>query len=225
MILVNTFLDIKNSIWESINQLNLRIMGNNEFREDNNGIIYLSVVSYGLSGQEWIDFFDQEKVEISDLFKYSLNPEIFNYRIYLNPRFKKTKGIIYEIALLRPDLLFQRWQDRTTLNIQRKSYRFLDSRPNVIQNAEVFCLLSEKFSSKDFKKMGIKKIFGLTKSLSEIIEGTGDSPAQLFIMDFNRKQKRLDQDNDNFPFTHYKKGELFAFIVSETELSSLEPVF
>ena len=200
-------------------------MENSEYREDN-GIIYLSVTSYCLNGQEWIEFLDQEKVEISDGFKYSLNPEIFNYRIKdVSSKFKMTKGIIYEIALLRPDLLSQRWQDRHTLNIRRRASRFLCSKPNIIQNAEVFCLLSEKFSANDFKKMGIKKIFGLTKSLDEIISGTGDFPAQLFIMDFNRKQKRLIQDNDNYRLLTYKKGEVFAFIVSETELSSLEPTF
>jgi|GEM_PF-3687156 len=195
---------------------------NNSWYEDN-GIIRLSVISDGQSGRGWIDLLNIRGINVSERFKYSLNPEAFDYRVDCSEKFRATKGTVYEIALLRIEQFFPDWRNRTTINIRRKATKILEEGSDIVGNAEIFCLLSEEFSADKWKKTGIKRIFGLTKSLKEIYKDTGDFPAQLFLMGFKHRQIFLDQDNDTLNLITYQKGDVFAFIVSETNLSILEP--
>ncbi|MFZ4648436.1 MAG: hypothetical protein ACOYMB_02230 [Patescibacteria group bacterium] len=190
---------------------------------ENDGIINLSVTSYGLMEKGWINLFDQKGIIVSDRFKYNFDQEVFDFSMDCGQKFKPTKGVIYEIAIVKAENMFSDWRDRTTTKIRRKARQLLHPGADVIKNVEAFCLLSEEFSIEEFKKMGVKRLFGLNKSLEEINNGTGDFPPQLFILDFIRKNKILNQDNDILKLVTHKKGDCFAFIVSETNLSSLEP--
>src|SRR3989344_746561 len=108
------------------------------WREEN-GVIYLSVTSNGMSGEQWIEHLEKLGFGLSDYTKSVLR----------SLDFKPTKGVTYEIAILK-DMLFGD-NDRITSNI-----RDLATRRKLIKpNAEVACLIRENFSDEDIEAMGL----------------------------------------------------------------------
>lgn len=187
---------------------------------EKDGIIYLSVTSRGLTGQEWLDSFSKLEIETNKGFTYHLNPENFDYRLNCSEKFKATSGVVYNVVIVRAENISSVKRGRTTLKTRRVVARMAGPALDVVENAEVFCLLAEKFSAKEFRKMGLNHIVGINKSIVEIYDGTGDYPAQLFRMLFNRSKKRLDVDNDNLTRLTYGKGVGFVFISPEADSSS-----
>jgi len=121
-----------------------------KWREEN-GIIYFSVTSDGATGEEWITRLESKYFGVSDYAKSILRSKDF----------KSTRGITTEIAVI-PGLLFED-NDRTTKNIRAyaKKRQLLDP------NAEVACLIREKFSDKEIKVMGLWWIAVMHKPIKD----------------------------------------------------------
>ena len=103
------------------------------------GVIYFSVISDGTTGEGWITRIEKNSSRVSDYAKSLL----------LSKDFQPTTGITTEIAVLK-GLLFQD-SERTTQNIRTEADKRRLSKPN----AEVACLIREKFSDKELEAMGL----------------------------------------------------------------------
>jgi hypothetical protein len=109
---------------------------------EKNGVIYFSVTSDGTTGSddgttgsEWIKRF----ADIGDYAKSVLR----------SPDFKPTNGVTTEIAVLK-GMLFEN-DDRTTKNIRAEAKKRGFTKPN----AEVACLIREKFTDEELEAMGL----------------------------------------------------------------------
>lgn len=110
-----------------------------KWREDENGIIRLRVVSDGTTGKGWIKYFEENDYNIGDYAK----------SILLSPDFKPTNGVVYEIAIMIGSLFSA--EDRTTKKIRAEASRRQFTKPH----AEVACLIRKNFSDDDIKAMGL----------------------------------------------------------------------
>ena len=106
---------------------------------DQDGVIYFSVVSDGTTGEDWIKRLEVKGVRLSDYAKSVLR----------SPDFKPTSGMIYAIAVLK-GMLFND-DDRATIKIRAEAQRRNLSTPN----AEIACLIREKFTDEEIEAMGL----------------------------------------------------------------------
>lgn len=106
---------------------------------EQDGVIYLTVTSDGTTGPELIKRLKDKGFHISDYAKSIVN----------SPDFKPTTDMITEIAILK-GMLFSD-SDRTTKKIRAEAGKRNFTAPN----AEVACLIREKFTDKDIKAMGL----------------------------------------------------------------------
>ena len=108
------------------------------WRKQEDGIICFTVISDGTTGPEWIDRLEKKGFQISKWAKDVLR----------SAEFKSTKGITTEVAVL-PGNMFNDG-DRTTKKIRAEAKRCNLTVPN----AEVSCLIREKFSDEELMAMG-----------------------------------------------------------------------
>lgn len=106
---------------------------------EQNGVICFSVTSDGTTGGGWIKRLEDNGFRVGEYAKRAL----------CSPDFKPTSGITTEIAVLR-GMLFED-NDRTTEKIRAKA----DQRKFTKPNAEVACLIREKFTDKEIEAMGL----------------------------------------------------------------------
>ncbi|MBI2473184.1 hypothetical protein HYV70_01360 [Candidatus Uhrbacteria bacterium] len=100
------------------------------------GVIYLTVVSDGTSG-EACTCLEQNNVRLSADTKSVLHS---------SGDFKHTNGILYEIAILKGDRF---------LGMTRDFYRKAGEMEFTIPNAEVVCLIRKNFTDKEIAHMGL----------------------------------------------------------------------
>lgn len=106
---------------------------------EQDGVIRLSVTSDGATGPEWIGRLEKKGFRIGDCAK----------SVLLSPDFKPTSGVTTEIAVLKGTLFED--ENRITKLIRSEALRRSLTKPN----AEVACLIREKFSDEEIEAMGL----------------------------------------------------------------------
>ena len=106
---------------------------------EQDGVIYFSVTSDGTTGEAWIKRLEDKGFRIGDYAKSLLR----------SPNFKPTKGVTYEIAILK-GMIFED-NGRITKKIRSEA----DKRKLTKPNAEVACLIRENFSDEEIEAMGL----------------------------------------------------------------------
>jgi hypothetical protein len=110
------------------------------WREEN-GVIYFSVTSDGATGSDWIKRLAEKGFSVTD----------YAQSILRSPDFTTAKaGTVTEVAVLKGEF-FSNEEDCTTSNIRAEA----DKRGWLKPNAEVACLIREKFSNQEIKAMGL----------------------------------------------------------------------
>ncbi len=102
-------------------------------------VIYFSVESNGKTGEEWIKRLEDKSFRVADYAK----------QVLLSQDFKPTSGVKTEIAVLK-GVLFEE-ENRKTMEIRAEA----DRRKLKTPNAEVACLIREKFTDKEIEAMGL----------------------------------------------------------------------
>src|SRR3989344_5050619 len=133
------------------------------WREED-GVIYLPpLVSDGTTGPLWIPRLEKQGFRIEDYAKQVLR----------SPDFKPTNGVTTEIAVLK-GVLFED-NDRSTKKIRAEA----DKRKLEKPNAELACLIREKFTNKDIEAMGLWYIVAMHEPIN-------DSDGNPFLLHANR---------------------------------------
>ena len=127
------------------------------------GVIYFSVTSYGTTGEDWIKRLKGNGFDV----------EYYAEHVLCSPDFKPTNGVTTEVAVLR-GLLFED-NDRITLKIRAEADKRELSKPN----AELACLIREKFTDREIEAMGPWRVI----VMHEPINDAGDGPS---LLDANR---------------------------------------
>jgi len=118
-----------------------RFQDGQQWREEN-GVIYLEVVSDGTTGPWWIECLGGKGSQLTDDAKSVLR----------SSDFKPTNGVTSRIAVLKGTLFTD--SDRITSKIRAEA----GVRNMKTPNAEVTCLIREKFSDEDLEAMGLWRI-------------------------------------------------------------------
>lgn len=113
---------------------------------DENGVIYFKVTSDGTTGAEWIEYFNEKGIKLSDCAK----------ELLLSKDFQVTDNKEYNIAVLRSDCI-------NSHNDVKKINSEASKRNLLAVNPEVACLIREMFSDYEMKKMNIDSIISFHK--------------------------------------------------------------
>lgn len=184
--------------------------------KEDNGIIYLSLISYGRSSQKWLEYFARNNTTLDNYFKDHLYPRTLDHRLCGQERFIPTLGIKYEIALVKGGISVASSRDRTTRKIREKNPLL-----SVSKNLEVLCLLSENLLGEDFMAMGLKRIFSFDTDLAELEPQEHQVKPFIHELNYYRKRKRLYGTYDHPDSRTYKKNDGFLFVLSKEELPDL----
>jgi len=109
------------------------------YEED--GVIYFSVTSDGKTGQEWLKHFEKKNY-LNDYNMRSTQNLFFS-------KIKPTKGVTYELAVLRGKLFSDR--GRTNYEIGAKA----NNRKLTTPSMEIACLVRDKFTYGELEAMGL----------------------------------------------------------------------
>ena len=120
------------------------------WREED-GVIYFSVTSDGTTGEDWITRLESKGFRVGDYAKQVLR----------SPDFKPTNGVTTEVAVLK-GMLFED-NDRITKKIRAEAYKRKLSKPN----AELACLIREKFTDKEIEAMGLWYIVAMHEPIND----------------------------------------------------------
>ena len=118
------------------------------WREED-GVIYFSVTSDGMTGEDWIKRLSGNGFRIGDYAKQVLR----------SPSFKPTSGVTTEVAVLK-GMLFED-NNRITKKIRAEADKRKLSKPN----AELACLIREKF--KEIESMGLIWIVAMHEPIND----------------------------------------------------------
>lgn len=162
------------------------------WREEN-GVILFPLTSDGTTGPEWIKRLEQKGFRLSQDTKRMLD----------SPDFKPTNGVTSEIAVLK-GMLFQD-SDRITEKIRAEGKRRHHSDPN----AEIACLIREKFSDEELEAMGLWWITAMHKPIAD----SGGGP-DLLSAGRDGGGHWLDTCYGR-PGNWWDRGSGFAFVVSQ----------
>ncbi len=119
------------------------------WREED-GVIYFSVESDGTTGENWIGRLESKSFRVPN----------YARQVLRSPRFKPTSGVTTKVAVL-PGCLFED-NDRITMQIRAEGALRKLAEPN----AEIACLIREKFSDVEIKAMGLIWIAIMHKPIS-----------------------------------------------------------
>lgn len=163
------------------------------WREED-GVIYFSVTSDGTTGEDWI-----KRLEGNGF------PVVFGSakHVLCSPDFKPTSGVTTEVAVLK-GMLFED-NDRITKKIRAEA----DKRKLIKPNAELACLIREKFTDKEIEAMGLWYIV----AMHEPINDSGGDP-RLLRADRDDGGRWLSACSDG-PGDRWGRGSGFAFAVSQ----------
>ena len=161
------------------------------WREED-GVIYFSVTSDGTTGKDWITRLESKGFRVGDYAKQVLR----------SPDFKPTSGVTTEVAVLK-GMLFED-NDRITKKIRAEADKRKLSKPN----AELACLIREKFTDKEIEAMGLWYIVAMHEPIN-------DSDGDPFLLNANRYDVgRWLSACDYRPDYRWFRGLGFAFAVS-----------
>jgi len=159
---------------------------------EQDGVIYFSVTSDGTTGEQWITRLENKGFSVHDHAKSILR----------SPNFKTTSSITYEMAVFKG-----MFEDRITKNIHFKA----KNRRFSVPNAEVACLIREKFSDKELEAMGLSRIVIMH---GPIIEDFGGNLVLSVELNGIRFWVTTDYIEPNCNLSR-KSG--FAFVVSQVK--------
>src|SRR3990167_9065355 len=125
-------------------------MKNSKFIEKDN-VIYFSVTSDGTTSEDWINRLEGNDFRVGDYAK----------QVFRSPDFKPTKGVTTEVAVLK-GMLFED-NDRITKKIRAEADKRKLSKPN----AELACLIREKFTDKEIEAMGLWYIVAMHEPIND----------------------------------------------------------
>jgi hypothetical protein len=160
------------------------------WREKDN-IIYFKVCSDGTTGPEWIERLEGKGFHIGDYAK----------GVLWNIDFEPTSGVTTEVAVLK-GVLFED-NERITKNIRAIAAKRTLKTPN----AEIACLIREKFTDEEIKAMGVPWIVVMHKPIKD----SGDDPGLLYA---NPDDRWLDAFYGRPDLGWGREGG-FAFAVSQ----------
>lgn len=163
------------------------------WREED-GVIYFSVTSDGTTGEDWIKRLEDNCFRVGD----------YAEQVLRSPDFKPTSGVTTEIAVLKGTLFED--QDRNTPMI----YAEADKRKLSMPNAEVACLIREKFTDEDIQSMGLWHI----AAMHEPIDDYGGDP---YFLGARREGRLLYTYFHQGPALRWRRDHGFAFAVSENQ--------
>ncbi len=161
-----------------------------EWHEEN-GIIRFKVTSDGTTGEGWVARLENKGFRVNDYAKQVLR----------SPDFKPSSGIATEIVVLKGSLFKD--DDRITKNIRAEA----DKRKLAKPNAEVACLIREKFTDKEIEAMGLMWIV----VMHEPIKDYDDYPS---LLDMDRCDCRLSRCSDGSGGSSWDTGSGFAFVAA-----------
>jgi len=159
------------------------------WREEN-GVICFSVTSDGTTGEQWIARLESKGFRVSDYAKSVLR----------SADFKPTSGITYEIAVLKGEIFSD--NERITKNIRKDA----KNRKLTTPNAEVACLIREKFSDKELEAMGLYWIVAMHEPIKD-----SDGDPRLLRVDRDVCGSWLAAYCD-YPDSEWFRGNGFAFV-------------
>ncbi|MCX6785112.1 MAG: hypothetical protein NTV81_04265 [Candidatus Komeilibacteria bacterium] len=160
---------------------------------EQDGIIYFTVISDGKTGPEWITYLEGKGFQLSKYAKSLLN----------SPDFKPTNGVIIEVGVLK-GMLFND-SDRTTKNIRSDA----EARKFIKPNAELACLIRDKFTDEDIEAMGLTWIITMHEP---IVDSDGD--LGLLGVDRRGGGRGLFASYDRPGYQWYRSSG-FAFVLSQ----------
>lgn len=198
-IMKQTGVDDPNEVVRMVNAGEILIVNPKWAKEK--GIIRFTVTSDGATGAQWIDRLESKGFRIRDYVK----------NIFLSENFNPTKGVTYEITVLKSELFSSELSSNyylTTKTIREKAGNLKLSSPNI----ETACLIREKFSNAEFMAMGLSFI----TVMHEPIKGEFGYPVSL-DPDYNELGLWLIGRN-NEPNYHWKDSFGFAFVASRSSL-------
>jgi len=166
---------------------------NKTWREQD-GVIYFSVTSDGTTGEDWIKRLKGNCFRVGDYAK----------RLLRSPDFKLTTGVTTEVAVLN-GMLFE-VNDRITKKIRVEADKRKLSKPN----AELACLICEKFTDKEIKAMGLWHIV----TIHEPINDSDGGPDLLYA--YRSDDGRWLIAYYGRPDFRWDRGRWFAFAVSSS---------
>lgn len=170
---------------------------------ERNGIIYFTVTSDGTTGEEWIARLESQGFRVGEYAKQVLR----------SPDFAPTKGMTTVVAVFRGALFTE--NERTTKNIcaYAKSTGIAPTyRKPSKADAELACLIREKFTDKEIEAMGLRWIIAMHEPINNSVgdpnllgAGHDDGGPWLYACD-GRPDGRWFRDRG------------FAFVVSENRV-------
>ena len=163
------------------------------WREENGVISLGSVTSDGTTGLGWIERLEKKGFKLCD----------YSKSILLSPDFKPTNGITTEIAVLKGEMFSDK--NRFTKNIRAEA----DKRNLVKPNAEVACLIREKFTDKEIEAMGLLYIVAMHEPIKD-----SDGVLGLLSADRYDDSSWLNTYYDE-PGSGWYRGSGFAFAVPQ----------
>ena len=157
---------------------------------EHEGVINFWVKSDGATGKEWITRLEEKGFDIPKWTK----------EVLLSPDFKPTKDVETEVAVLKGVMFYD--NDRNMEKIRAEA----ESRTLGKPNAEVACLIREKFSDEEIEAMGLWAIFIMHEPIK-------DSAGELLTLAVERRAggNSLAGYTDK-PGQMREKGEGFAFV-------------
>lgn len=117
---------------------------------DEGGVIYFSVESDGTTGEDWIKRLEGNGFRVEDYPK----------QVLCSPSFKPTAGISTEVAVLKGRIFKDK--HRITKKIRAEAEKRGFSKPN----AELACLIREKFTDKEIAAMDLWWIVAMHEPVS-----------------------------------------------------------
>ncbi len=168
------------------------------WREED-GVIYFNVTSDGTTGEDWIKRLEGNGFRVGDYAKQVLR----------SPDFKPTNGVTTEVAVLK-GMLFED-NDRITKKIRAEADKRKLSKPN----AELACLIREKFTDKEIEAMGLWYIVAMHEPIND-----SDGGPPLLGADRSGDGRWLLACSD-WPDGRWNRGGGFAFALAGQAVSSV----
>ena len=160
---------------------------------EQDGVIYFSVTSNGMTGPQWIEHFEKKGIQLSKWAK----------DVLLSPDFKPTNGVTTEVAVLK-GMLFED-NDRVTSKIRAEAGK----RKLVKPNAELGCLIRDMFTDEEIAAMGLVWIV----AFHEPIKDSDGVPVLLSAS--RRGVGRWLSACYDWPDSRWHRDDGFAFAVSQ----------
>ncbi len=158
---------------------------------EKDGVIYLTLISDGTTGSQWVEMFPESPKWTRD--------------VLLSPDFKPTKGVVYQVAILKGTLFSD--NDRVTKKIRK----YADDRKLTKPNAELACLIRKNFSNEDIEAMGLVWIV----AMHDPIKDSG-GVRRLLCADRDYSARDLDTADGHSGRRWFDDGG-FAFLLSQDQ--------